>query len=65
MLGNFWINEIAAVRFQRRKCPFFVVAHKAAIASHICGEDGGQPSFDPRFGHKGRPLIRCDFEPSL
>src|SRR5262249_42183489 len=40
MLGNSWINEIAAVRLQRGKCSFLIVAHKAAVASYICGEDG-------------------------
>ena len=40
MLGNFWINKIAAMSLQRSERPFLVIAHKAAIARDICCEDG-------------------------
>src|SRR6266446_5402440 len=43
------------MRFEPRKRPFLIGAHKPAVAHHIGGENGGQPAFDAFRGQRGAP----------
>src|SRR6516165_5343381 len=55
MLSDPGINERLAHSFERGEGSFLVSAHQSAVAGDVGREDGSQPPFDPRFGHKGRP----------
>src|SRR5262249_8829866 len=55
ILRNLRINQFVAASLERRKSSFLVSTHQAAVTSNIGRENGSQPSFDPRLGHKGRP----------
>jgi hypothetical protein len=52
---NFWLDEFAAVRLECGQRAFLIGAHQTAVTGNIGREDGSQPSFDSRLGHKGRP----------
>src|SRR5262249_3749423 len=53
MFFNEGIDELGAVRFQRRKCPAFVPLHEPAVAGNICTNDGREPALLP--GHCQHP----------
>ena len=54
MLRNLGIDEFTSVRLECCESAFLVNTHQAAVASDIGREDGSQPPFDPRLGHKNR-----------
>ena len=53
MLPDFWIAELAPNRQHRSVRSFLVGTHQTRIAGDIDRQDGGQPSFNPRFVHLG------------
>src|SRR5262249_4377075 len=55
ILSNLGIDQFAAASLERRESSFLVSSHQAAVTGNIGREDGSQPSFDPRLGHKGHP----------
>jgi hypothetical protein len=48
------IDQLDTVSLEPGACALLIDAHQPAVASDIRCEDGGQPPFDPRFGHKDR-----------
>ncbi len=60
MLGNLWIDQFAAMRSEPCESDGFILAHEAAVAGDIGGEDGREPSFDPLSAQSLPPLeARC------
>src|ERR1019366_655736 len=55
MLGNLRIDKFASMCLKRRESSFLVNTHQAAVSGNIGREDGSQPPFDTRLGHKDRP----------
>jgi hypothetical protein len=51
VFGYFGIDKLFSARLERGQSAFLVFAHETAVAGNVGREDGGQPSFDPRFGH--------------
>ena len=47
MFGDFWIDEFAAVCSKPSERAGLVLAHEAAVAGDIGGEDGREPAIDP------------------
>src|SRR5206468_1312936 len=61
VLGDFQVNEFAAMRSETRQRPRFVLAHQAAVSGDISSEDGREPPFHPLFGQPHTPAaIRRD-----
>ena len=52
VLGDLWIDQFLAMRFQLAERAFFVGAHQPAVAGNVGRENGGQPPFDASFDHK-------------
>jgi len=46
-LGDLGVDQFAAVGAEPRKSASFVLAHQAAVAGDIGGENGREPAFDP------------------
>jgi hypothetical protein len=55
MRGNLGIKGFPPMSLERGKRTFLVGTHQAAVARNVSSEDGSQPSFDARLGHKDRP----------
>jgi hypothetical protein len=53
--GNLGIKNFPPMGPERGERAFLVGTHQAAVARNIGSEDGSQPSFDARLGHKDRP----------
>ena len=47
VLGDFWINELAAQRLEALERAFLVRPHQPRIADDISGQDRRQPPLDP------------------
>jgi hypothetical protein len=47
VLGDFRIDEFAAMGTKARECAGFVLAHEAAVTGDIGGEDGRKPALYP------------------
>jgi hypothetical protein len=55
MLSNLRIDKFVSMCLKRRESAFLVNTHQAAVSGNIGREDGSQPPFDTRLGHKYRP----------
>jgi hypothetical protein len=42
VLGDLWIDQLPAMRFEALECPLLVRSHQPRIACHIGGEDRGE-----------------------
>ena len=52
MFSNFRDQRASRRYFEGCEGAFLVSAHQPAVAGDVGREDGGQPPFDPRLGHK-------------
>jgi hypothetical protein len=53
-------DQFAPVGPERGERAGFICAHKPAVAGDIGRENGHQPPFDARLGHKDRPHACSD-----
>jgi hypothetical protein len=60
MLGNFRVDQFAAVSLQPSERALFIGAHKPATSRDVGRQDGRQPSHDALSGH-GAPLSKIGF----
>jgi hypothetical protein len=51
MLGDFRIDQFAALCSEPGQKPGLVLAHQPAVPSHIGREDSGEAALDPLFAH--------------
>jgi len=54
ILRHLGIEKILTMLLERRKLADFVLAHEAAVADHVEGEDRGETTFHAGFPWKGR-----------
>src|SRR5205085_8641855 len=47
VLGDLWVDQFAAMGSKPRESAGFVLAHHAAVAGDIGGENGRKPALDP------------------
>jgi hypothetical protein len=47
VLGDFWIDEFAAMGTKARECAGFVLTHEAAVTGDIGGENGRKTTLYP------------------
>jgi hypothetical protein len=51
MSGNERVDELRAVRLQRRQRAFLVHAHEARVADHVGSDDRSEMTLDGAGGH--------------
>src|SRR5205085_7765145 len=57
VFGNAWIDQFAAMASKPGKSPSLVLAHQAAVADDISGEDGREPALDPLSAQNFPPVV--------
>jgi hypothetical protein len=51
VLGNLWIDELAAVLFEARQCARLIFTHEPRITDNVGGKNGGEFAFYRMDGH--------------
>jgi hypothetical protein len=61
VLGDLWIDRLAAQRFEAFERAFLVRPHQLRIPRHIGGEDRREAALDPLCAQRFLPTRRLDF----
>src|SRR5437763_13497276 len=62
VLADFWLDEFAAMGSKPRESAGFVLAHHAAVAGDIGGENGRKPALYPL---PAQDTLRCSAQRSI